>query len=100
MATLALDKPDALMRVGFGLGIIGMNAAPGAIGWMPPRYTTTAFEFAATSEWWVPAAGGLDRTRPVRRAQHHRTGLLDRFERRYGHRPAYFFRCTPTTSGG
>ena len=52
MATLAADKPDALMHVGFGLGLIGMNEALEAVGWMPRRYTTTAFEFAATADWW------------------------------------------------
>ena len=47
MAILAADKPDAIMHVGFGLGIPGIDDALREIGWMPPRYTTTAFEFAA-----------------------------------------------------
>ena len=58
MATLAADKPDALMHVGFGLGLIGMNEALEAVGWMPRRYTTTAFEFAATSDWWCHELAG------------------------------------------
>ena len=52
MEVLASDTPDGILHVGFGLGIPGMNAALESIGWMPPRYTTTAFEFAATSDWW------------------------------------------------
>lgn len=58
MEVLAADRPDAVVRVGFGLGIPGMNAALEAIGWMPPRYTTTAFEFAATSSWWREQLAG------------------------------------------
>lgn len=91
MAILAADKPDALMHVGFGLGLIGMNAALEAVGWMPRRYTTTAFEFAATSDWWRHQLAGwvgldqYDERNPV--AQE----FLDCFERRYGHRPEYFF---------
>lgn len=91
MAVLAADKPDAVMHVGFGLGIIGMNAALQAIGWMPPRYTTTAFEFAATGPWWrEQLAGwiGLDQY-----DERNQTGreFLDRFEQTYRRRPAYFF---------
>jgi hypothetical protein len=91
MATLAADKPDAIMHVGFGLGIVGMNAALQAIGWLPPRYTTTAFEFAGTGAWWrEQLAGwiGLDQY-----DERNQTGqdFLDRFHARYGHRPEYFF---------
>lgn len=91
MARLAADKPDALMHVGFGLGIIGMNAALQDIGWMPARYTTTAFEFAATAHWWrKQLAGwiGLDQY-----DERNRVGqqFLDQFEERYSHRPEYFF---------
>ncbi len=91
MATLALDKPDALMHVGFGLGIIGMNAALEAIGWNPPRYTTTAFEFAATSAWWCQQLAGWIGLDQYDERNTIGQDFLDRFERRYGHRPAYFF---------
>jgi len=91
MATLAADKPDAIMHVGFGLGVVGMNDALKAIGWMPPRYTTTAFEFAATGPWWREQfAGwiGLDQY-----DERNQVGqqFLDRFEAEHGHRPEYFF---------
>jgi ABC-type branched-subunit amino acid transport system substrate-binding protein len=91
MALLAAEKPDAIMHVGFGLGLLGMNKALEQIGWMPPRYTTTAFEFAATDPIWRrQLAGwiGLDQY-----DERNRTGqeFLDRFEARYGRRPAYFF---------
>ena len=48
MEELPRGEPDAIFHVGFGLGLLGMNEALDAIGWKPPRYTTTAFEFAAT----------------------------------------------------
>jgi hypothetical protein len=91
MATLAADKPDALMHVGFGLGLIGMNEALEAVGWMPRRYTTTAFEFAATGDWWRHQLAGwigldqYDERNLVARE------FLDRFEDRHGRRPEYFF---------
>ena len=89
--TLAADQPDAILHVGFGLGIPGMNDALEAIGWTPPRYTTTAFEFASHSDWWREQfAGwiGLDQ-------YDERNGVgqafLDRFEARHGYRPEYYF---------
>lgn len=91
MTTLAAAKPDAIVHVGFGLGLVGMNAALEDLGWMPPRYTTTAFEFTATSTWWrEQLAGwtGLDQY-----DERNETGreFLDRFEASYGRRPEYFF---------
>jgi len=91
MEILAADRPDAVLHVGFGLGIPGINAALEAIGWMPSRYTTTAFEFAATSDWWRQQLAGwigldqFDERNEVAR------GFLDRFEARHGYRPEYFF---------
>jgi branched-chain amino acid transport system substrate-binding protein len=91
MEVLAADRPDAILHVGFGLGIPGMNAALEAIGWMPPRYTTTAFEFAATNDWWRQQLAGwigldqFDERNEVAR------GFLDRFEACHGYRPEYFF---------
>lgn len=91
MTELSRAEPDAIMHVGFGLGIVGMNAALADIGWMPPRYTTTAFEFAATDAWWSrQLAGwvGLDQY-----DERNQTGqaFLDRFEQVHGRRPEYFF---------
>lgn len=91
MELLAADRPDGLLHVGFGLGIPGMNEALESIGWMPPRYTTTAFEFAATNEWWRKQFAGwigldqYDERNEIARA------FLDRFEARYDSRPEYFF---------
>jgi hypothetical protein len=91
MTMLAAEKPDAIVHVGFGLGLVGMNAALDEIGWMPPRYTTTAFEFAATDPWWRQQLAGwigldqYDERNPTAQA------FLDRFQQRYDRRPEYFF---------
>jgi branched-chain amino acid transport system substrate-binding protein len=91
MEELAVHQPDAILHVGFGLGIPGMNDALNEIGWMPPRYTTTAFEFAAVSQWWREQLAGwigldqYDERNPVGQA------FLDRFEARHGDRPEYYF---------
>ena len=68
-----------MFHVGFGLGLIGMNEALAAIRWDPPRYTTTAFEFAYTNEWWMQQLAGwigldsFDERNPVGKE------FLDRF---------------------
>jgi branched-chain amino acid transport system substrate-binding protein len=91
MQTLAAGKPDGILHLGFGLGVVGMNDALKEIGWAPHRYSTTAFEFAANSPWWREQyAGwvGLDQY-----DERNETGeaWLQKFEARYGRRPAYYF---------
>jgi ABC-type branched-subunit amino acid transport system substrate-binding protein len=91
MRALAAGKPDGVLHVGFGLGVVGMNAALAEIGWAPRRYSTTAFEFAANSDWWREQFAGwvgldqYDERNAVGQA------FLDRFEARFGRRPAYYF---------
>jgi branched-chain amino acid transport system substrate-binding protein len=91
MELLGADRPDAILHVGFGLGIPGMNAALEAIGWVPPRYTTTAFEFAATSSWWRQQLAGWIGLDQYDERNEVARDFLDRFEARYGDRPEYFF---------
>jgi ABC-type branched-subunit amino acid transport system substrate-binding protein len=91
MSQLAAEKPDAILHVGFGLGIIGMNEALEEIGWVPPRYTTTAFEFASTGEWWRKQLAGWVGLDQYDERNEVGEAFLDRFEARHGHRPAYFF---------
>lgn len=91
MGRLAEGRPDAILHVGFGLGIVGMNEALEAIAWMPPRYTTTAFEFAATNSWWRRQLAGWVGLDQYDERNEVARGFLDRFEARYGHRPEYFF---------
>ncbi|HKY13289.1 MAG TPA: ABC transporter substrate-binding protein [Microthrixaceae bacterium] len=91
MAELAAERPDAILHVGFGLGIPGMNDALEEIGWVPPRYTTTAFEFAATSTWWRQQMVGWIGLDQYDERNEIARDFLDRFDARYGRRPAYFF---------
>jgi hypothetical protein len=91
MRTLSEGMPDGLMHVGFGLGLIGMNAALEQIGWTPPRYTTTAFEFAATSDWWRNELAGWTGLDQYDERNEVARGFLDRFEEQHGRRPEYFF---------
>jgi branched-chain amino acid transport system substrate-binding protein len=91
MEELAVDRPDAILHVGFGLGISGMNEALEAIGRVPSRYTTTAFEFAATNQWWRKQLAGWVGLDPFDERNEVARGFLDRFEARHGYRPEYFF---------
>jgi ABC-type branched-subunit amino acid transport system substrate-binding protein len=90
MEALAQARPDAIMHVGFGLGLFGINQSLEKLSWFPKRYTTTAFEFAADDDWarkqlagWV----GLDSY-----DERNQLGqeFLDRYEARYGRRPANY----------
>jgi ABC-type branched-subunit amino acid transport system substrate-binding protein len=91
MKVLAVGKPDAILSVGFGLGNIGINDALEKLGWAPRRYANTSFNFGANNPWWRKQLAGwvgidsFDERNPVGQA------FLDRFEARYGRRPAYFF---------
>ncbi|MED5811809.1 ABC transporter substrate-binding protein [Mycolicibacterium sp. 050232] len=91
MSRLAAVKPDAIMHVGFGLGLIGMNAALADIGWMPRRYTTTAFEFAATAQWWREQLAGWTGLDQYDERNVTGRAFIDRFERVHDRRPEYFF---------
>lgn len=89
VAELRAAGPDALVHVGFGHGLWGFSDALESADWDPPRYTTTAFEMAHISaEWMRHLRGwiGLDSY-----DERNRVGqtFLDRFEARYGRRPAH-----------
>lgn len=89
VAELRTADPDALVHVGFGHGLWGFSDALESAGWDPPRYTTTAFEMAhINAEWMHHLRGwiGLDSY-----DERNRVGqaFLDRFEARYGRRPAH-----------
>ena len=44
--TLHEAKAEAIVHLGFGFGIVFINPALEALGWDPPRFTTTAFQNA------------------------------------------------------
>lgn len=91
MGELATARPDAVMHVGFGLGLLGMNAAFESLGWMPKRYTTTAFEFAANNDMWLGQLAGWVGLDQYDERNETAQAFLDRFEARYGRRPEYYF---------
>jgi ABC-type branched-subunit amino acid transport system substrate-binding protein len=83
-------KPDALVHLGFGLGVVQINEALQQVDWDPPRYMGTAFEDAYVSpEIWQPFVGwiGLEQYDEENQVAQR---FLDRFEQRYGRRPEYF----------
>jgi branched-chain amino acid transport system substrate-binding protein len=82
--------PDALVSLGFGFGVMRLNESLAALDWSPPRYTGTAWQDAFISRSVREAYLGwigldvFDEQNPVG------ADFLDRFERRYGRRPAYY----------
>lgn len=87
---LRAARPDALVSLGFGFGVMRLNQALERLGWSPPRYTGTAWEDAFISRSVREAYLGwigldlYDEANPVGQA------FLDRFEKRYGRRPEYY----------
>jgi branched-chain amino acid transport system substrate-binding protein len=83
-------KPDAIVHLGFGLGVVEINRALAEVDWDPPRYMGTAFEDAYVSEEiWQPFVGwiGLEQYDEGNQVGQR---FLDRFEEAYGRRPGYF----------
>src|SRR5262245_14541364 len=88
-------KPTALVHCGFGFGVLHVNAALEALGWDPPRFTSTAFQNAWINPvLWKAFLGwtGVD--------QYDEGNLvgqrfLDRYEAAYGRRPQY---CVPVVN--
>ncbi len=88
--TIHAAKPDALVHLGFGFGVIRINEALEAAGWDPPRYMGTAFEDAYFSdEIWDAFVGwvGLEQYDEENAVGQR---FLDRFEAVHGRRPEYF----------
>ena len=88
-------KAEAIVHCGFGFGIIGVNPTLEALGWDPPRFTSTAFQNAWINPvLWQAFLGwtGVDQYdegNPVGQR------FLDQFEHTYGRRPQY---CVPVVN--
>lgn len=88
-------KPSALVHCGFGFGILHVNSVLAALGWDPPRFTSTAFQNAWINPvMWRAFLGwtGVD--------QYDEGNLvgqrfLDQYEATYGRRPRY---CVPVVN--
>lgn len=88
-------KPTALVHCGFGFGILHVNSALGALGWDPPRFTSTAFENAWINPiLWNAFLGWTgndqyDEGNPIGQR------FLDQYAAAYGRRPQY---CLPVVN--
>ncbi len=83
-------NPDALLHLGFGFGLVGLNGVLKKLNWSPPKYTITSLlsgymydDFMREFFGWV-GLDQFDEGNPVAMA------FLDRFEARFGRRPEYF----------
>jgi len=88
-------KPSALVHCGFGFGIVYVNPALAALGWNPPRFTSTAFQNAWINPvMWRAFLGwtGVDQYDEGNAVGQR---FLDRFEAAYGRRPQY---CVPVVN--
>ena len=88
-------KPSAFVHCGFGFGIVFLNSALEALGWDPPRFTSTAFQNAWINPvMWNAFMGwtGVDQYdegNPVGQR------FLDKYQEKYGRRPEY---CVPVVN--
>jgi ABC-type branched-subunit amino acid transport system substrate-binding protein len=88
-------KPGALVHCGFGFGVVHVNSVLQALGWDPPRFTSTAFQNAWMNPvMWRAFLGwtGIDQYdegNPVGQR------FLDQYEAACGRRPQY---CVPVVN--
>ena len=75
MEALAAEQPDAIIHVGFGLGLLGMNEALRGDRVDAAAVHDDRVRVRGDQRVVAPAARRLDRPRPVRRAQRGRSGL-------------------------
>ena len=93
--TLYEAKAQAVVHCGFGFGIVFVNPALQALGWDPPRFTSTAFQNAwINAVMWNAFLGwtGVDQYdegNPVGQR------FLDQYDGAYGRRPEY---CVPVVN--
>ncbi len=83
-------KPDVLVHLGFGFGVMRINEALDAVEWQPLRYMGTAFEDGYISdEIWDAFVGwiGLEQYDEENQVGQR---YLDRFEAAFGRRPEYY----------
>jgi hypothetical protein len=88
-------KPTALVHCGFGFGILHVNAALEALGWDPPRFTSTAFQNAWINPvLWKALLGwtGFDQYDEANLVGQR---FLDQYQAAHGRRPQY---CVPVVN--
>lgn len=88
-------KVDAIVHCGFGFGIVFVNPALEALGWDPPRYTSTAFQNAWVNPvMWNSLLGwtGIDQ---YDEGNAIGQAFLDQYQEKVGRRPEY---CVPVVN--
>ena len=85
-------EPDALAYCGFGLHSDQLNPSLARIGWDPPKAMNAAIMWALASQEWMDALDGwvgIEQTlndHEDLEKNPNWVAMLDRFERRFGHR--------------
>jgi branched-chain amino acid transport system substrate-binding protein len=87
--TLYEARAEAVVHLGFGFGIVFINPALEAVGWDPPRFTTTAFQNAWINPIMWKAFMGWIGVDQYDEANQLGQEFLDRYQAEYGHRPEY-----------
>jgi ABC-type branched-subunit amino acid transport system substrate-binding protein len=82
---------EGLVYLGFGLPGVHINRALKAMGWDPPRVMTTAFLTAPYTPFGMKALHGWAGLDQYDEENEVGQAVLDRFEKRYGYRPANFY---------
>jgi ABC-type branched-subunit amino acid transport system substrate-binding protein len=83
-------KPDALVCLGNGFELWGINDALDEIGWSVPRFTNTALELAYYSQEFMRQFAGWIGLEQYDERNQTGQAFLDRFAVRYGYRPGFF----------
>jgi branched-chain amino acid transport system substrate-binding protein len=87
-------KPSALVHCGFGFGIVLLPALE-ALGWDPPRFTSTAFQNAWINPIMWNAFMGWTGVDQYDEANLVGQRFLDKYDKAYGRRPEY---CVPVVN--
>jgi len=81
-------RPDALAYMGYGYPTILLRPIFEKLGWDPPRIMTTAMQFCYAKPEWMAALEGWTGIDQYCEDNPRVVPFLDRFERRFGRRPA------------
>ena len=88
--TLHEAKSEAIVHLGFGFGIVFINPALEAIGWDPPRFTTTAWQNAWVNPIMWNAFMGWTGVDQYDEANQIGQDFLDSYAKKYdGSRPEF-----------
>lgn len=81
--------PDAIVHLGFGLGVVRVNEALAALDWDPPRYMGTSWENGYMNDEIFRAHLGWIGLEQYDEENQVAQAFLDRFAEVHGRRPEY-----------